>query len=49
MKPYVRKRTERFKLIVDDAKSYGFLSSPVEVKTTTINLNSYGDEKNETI
>ena len=39
----VRRRTERFKLIVDDAKSNGFLSSPVEM--TTINLNFYGDEK----
>ena len=41
----VRQRTERFKLIVDDAESYGFLSSPVEVEMTTINLNFYGDEK----
>ncbi len=45
MKPCVRQRTEHFKLIVDDGKSYGFLSSPVEVKITTINLNFYGDEK----
>ena len=45
MKFCVRQRTERFKLIVDDAESYGFLSSPVEVEMTTINLNFYGDEK----
>ena len=45
MKYCVRQRTERFKLIVDDAESYGFLSSPVEVEMTTINLNLYGDEK----
>ena len=45
MKYCVRQRTERFKLIVDDAESYGFLSSPVEVEMTTINLNFYGDEK----
>ena len=45
MKFCVRQRTERFKLIVEDAKSYGFLSSPVEVEMTTINLNFYGDEK----
>ena len=37
MKPYVRQRTERFKLMVDDVRSYGFLSSPVEMKITTIN------------
>ena len=41
----MRQRTERFKLIVEDGKSYGFLSSPVEVEMTTINLNLYGDEK----
>lgn len=45
MKSCVRQRTERFKLMVDDARSYGFLSSPVEVEMTTINLNFYGDEK----
>ena len=45
MKYCVRQRTERFKLTVDDTKSYGFLWSPVEVKITTINLNFYGDEK----
>ena len=45
MKFCVRQRTERFKLIVDDAESYGFLSSPVEVEMTTINWNFYGDEK----
>ena len=45
MKFCVRQRTERFKLIVEDAISYGFLSSPVEVEMTTINLNFYGDEK----
>ena len=45
MKFCVRQRTERFKLIVEDARSYGFLSSPVEVEMTTINLNFYGDEK----
>ena len=45
MKYCARQRTERFKLIVDDAESYGFLSSPVEVEMTTINLNFYGDEK----
>ena len=45
MKSYVRQRTEHFKLIVDDVESYGFLSSPVEVKITTINLSFYGDEK----
>ena len=44
MKFCVRQRTERFKLIVEDAKSYGFLSSPVEVEMTTINWNVYGDE-----
>ena len=38
MKFCVRQRTERFKLIVDDAQSYGFLSSPVEVEMTTINF-----------
>ena len=37
MKSCVRQRTEHFKLIVDDARSYGFLSSPVEMKITTIN------------
>ena len=36
MKYCVRQRTERFKLIVDDAESYGFLSSPVEAEMTTI-------------
>ena len=45
MKYCARQRTERFKLIVDDAESNGFLSSPVEVEMTTINLNFYGDEK----
>ncbi len=45
MKSCVRQRTERFKLMVDDVRSYGFLSSPVEVEMTTINLNFYGDEK----
>ena len=37
MKSCVRQRTERFKLMVDDVRSYGFLSSPVEMKITTIN------------
>lgn len=45
MKTYVRQRTECFKLKVDDEMSYGFISSPVGVITTTINLSSYGDEK----